>query len=202
MGRPREPWKRERLLDAAMKTVRERGIGSLTVKEVASTAGVSTATVHYHFEDLDGLLYGVFERATDEMYTLRLAAIDAETDILRKLNTLIELGVPDRLTPSVSMLYDAIAVLREQPRFRDTTKAYVERQVGLYRAVIDAGLHAGLFRPGGSSDAIARNLLALEDAYCLYITIGILKDGVAARANMREYVRTALDRPRTESEGS
>ena len=202
MGRPREPWKRERLLDAAMKTVRERGIGSLTVKEVASTAGVSTATVHYHFEDLDGLLYGVFERATDEMYTLRLAAIDAETDIQRKLNTLIELGVPDRLTPSVSMLYDAIAVLREQPRFRDTTKAYVERQVGLYRAVIDAGLHAGLFRPGGSSDAIARNLLALEDAYCLYITIGILKDGVAARANMREYVRTALDRPRTESEGS
>jgi AcrR family transcriptional regulator len=195
MGRPREPWKRERLLDAAMVAMRERGIGSLTVKGVASSAGVSPATVHYHFEDLEGLMVGVFERATDEMYTQRLAAIDAEPDIARKLDTLIELGVPDELAPSVALLYDAIAVLRDQPRFRDLTKAYVERQVGLYRAVIDAGRHVGLFTHRGSSDAVARNLLALEDAYCLYITIGVARDGVAGRAAMRDYLRATLHEP-------
>ncbi len=139
MGRPKEPWKRERLLDAAMTTVVDKGFGSLTVKDVASAAGVSTGTVHYHFSDIDGVLLGVVERALDQMYDQRLDAIAHVTDISQKLVTLIELGLPDEISHEVTLIYEAIPVIRSREHFRPVIKSYSDRQVSLYRSVIAPG---------------------------------------------------------------
>jgi AcrR family transcriptional regulator len=192
MGRPKEPWKRERLLDAAMTTLVDKGFDGLTVKDVATAAGVSTGTVHYHFSDIDGVLLGVVERALDQMYDQRLDAIAQVTDISQKLCTLIELGLPDEISHEVTLIYEAIPVIRSREYFRPVIKSYSDRQVSLYRSVIDAGVATGEFHPQEPVDVIARNLLALEDAYDLYLVVGAARDGVMGRRNMRIYASRAL----------
>jgi AcrR family transcriptional regulator len=52
---------REAILDAALTILREQGIANLTSREVAARAGVSDASVYYHFRDRAGLLQAVFE---------------------------------------------------------------------------------------------------------------------------------------------
>src|SRR5579864_5011074 len=52
---------REAILDATLALLREQGIANLTSREVAARAGVSDASVYYHFGDRAGLLQAVFE---------------------------------------------------------------------------------------------------------------------------------------------
>lgn len=51
---------REAILDAALKLLREEGIANLTSREIAARAGVSDASVYYHFGDREGLLRAAF----------------------------------------------------------------------------------------------------------------------------------------------
>lgn len=47
---------REALLEAAVVCLRERGYGSTTARDLATTAGVSLGAIRYHFGSTDGLL--------------------------------------------------------------------------------------------------------------------------------------------------
>jgi AcrR family transcriptional regulator len=51
---------REAILTATLELLRERGIARLTTREVAQRAGVSEASVFYHYTDRPGLLRAVF----------------------------------------------------------------------------------------------------------------------------------------------
>jgi AcrR family transcriptional regulator len=191
MARPKEPWKRQRLLDVAVGQMVESGVDGVTVKNVARAAGVSPATIHYHFTDSEGVLLEVVARALDQVYDQRLSAIDAITAIPAKLAQLIKLGIPDHVSHEVTLMYDAVPRMRPRDRFRPVLRSYVERQVSLYRSVIDAGIATGDFQPHERADTIARNLLALEDAYCLYLVLG-LSDGATSRRAARSYAASAL----------
>ena len=192
MARPREPWRREQLLDAAVEVATSHGLGALTIKDVALTAGCSPGTIHYHFDDVEGVMVGIVERSLEQMYDGRLAAIAQVQSIADKLSTLIDLGIPDELSHEVSLMYEAIPVIRSRAHFDTVLRSYVERQVSLYRSVIDTGVSTGIFSPQEPVDVIARNLLALEDAYDLYRVVGASRDGVVGRRNLRIYASRAL----------
>jgi AcrR family transcriptional regulator len=52
---------REAILAAALELLRERGVARMTTRAVAERAGVSEASVFYHYTDRAGLLKAVFE---------------------------------------------------------------------------------------------------------------------------------------------
>src|SRR4051812_50101602 len=52
---------REAILEATLALLRERGVARLTTRDVAERAGVSEASVYYHYTDKAGLLRAVFE---------------------------------------------------------------------------------------------------------------------------------------------
>lgn len=52
---------REAIVEAALEVLREDGIANLTSRVVAARAGVSDASVYYHFGDRAGLLMAVFD---------------------------------------------------------------------------------------------------------------------------------------------
>ena len=54
--------RREQLLDVTTEIVTERGFQSVSIKSVASRAGISRAIVYEHFGTLEGLLTSVVER--------------------------------------------------------------------------------------------------------------------------------------------
>ena len=192
MGRPKEPWRRERILDAAMVAIAETGPSALRVTDVAHAAGVSAGTVHYHFNDITGVFLGVVARAFDQMIDQRKAMIDGEPSVPRKLDLLIEYGILDSPNDEMALMYESIGLLRSTPEFRAVSSSFMERQLALYRSVIDAGVESGDFVAAGDPAVIAANVLALEDAYDMYITLGTHPDGAAARANMRAYVSGSL----------
>ncbi|HWD84781.1 MAG TPA: TetR/AcrR family transcriptional regulator [Solirubrobacteraceae bacterium] len=51
---------REAILGATLALLREEGVAKLTSREVAARAGVSDASVYYHFGDREGLLRAAF----------------------------------------------------------------------------------------------------------------------------------------------
>lgn len=59
--------RREQLVDATIEVMRENGVQSITMREVAMRANASLAAVHYCFKDKDELVHAAIERWLKEM---------------------------------------------------------------------------------------------------------------------------------------
>ncbi len=49
--------RRQQLIDATMKCIARKGMGSMTLGDVAGEAGLSQGIVNLHFESKENLLY-------------------------------------------------------------------------------------------------------------------------------------------------
>ena len=58
-GKPKQPM-RDRIIDAAVRVFRERGVTKATTKEIARTAGVSEGSLYNHFENKTALFGATF----------------------------------------------------------------------------------------------------------------------------------------------
>lgn len=65
------------ILDAAEKLFALHGRDGVTLKAIATAAGVDTALIHYYFGDKDGVFRAVFARRAGEVNAARIAAMDA-----------------------------------------------------------------------------------------------------------------------------
>jgi AcrR family transcriptional regulator len=55
------------LLEAARKTLRQKGYSGFSTREVAATAGVPLSQIHYHFGSKQGLLLALFQYLNDQL---------------------------------------------------------------------------------------------------------------------------------------
>lgn len=65
MGRRYDPERRQRLIDAAIEVVADRGIPALSHRAVAAAADVPLGSTTYHFASLDDLLVAALRQAND-----------------------------------------------------------------------------------------------------------------------------------------
>lgn len=61
LSRPNSDGKREQITAAALDVMVKDGVFGLTTRKIADAAGVSVATLHYHFRDKDEILLSVME---------------------------------------------------------------------------------------------------------------------------------------------
>jgi len=61
--------RRQQLIDATMKCIAKKGMGSTTLSDVAGTAGLSQGIVNLHFESKDNLLNETLRYLADEYKT-------------------------------------------------------------------------------------------------------------------------------------
>ncbi|MET7763805.1 TetR family transcriptional regulator [Streptomyces sp. NPDC005336] len=66
MGRRYDPGRRQRIIDAAIAVVGERGIGGLSHRAVAAEADVPLGSTTYHFATLDDLLVAALRQVSAE----------------------------------------------------------------------------------------------------------------------------------------
>ncbi len=157
------------MLDAAIKTLAERGLAATSIQDIADAAGLSKGAVHYHFESKDELLgrvldcccesiearvVAVFEepgtpmdrvrRAIYEMWAVRRDGIP-EMQVLTELHTMSRQNEPVRAAL-------ALALRRARQQIID---------IGLSR-MIEMGL-----RPRVSLAIIPRLILATLDGLSL-----------------------------------
>ncbi len=189
---PKHARRRAELLSAARRVVRRHGISGANVRAVAAEASVSAGSVLYYFATFDELMYATVEGVLEEMYEHRKQLAEAQPDPARRLVALIRAGVPDEISEELRMAYESVPLLREQPQYRPLHRSVVERQVMLYRATLEIGAALGAFTPASDIGVIARNIVALEDAYDLYPLIGLEQPASVYRANILSYAQLAL----------
>jgi AcrR family transcriptional regulator len=136
---------REAILAAALKLLRERGIARVTSREVAAQAGVSEASVFYHYKDRAGLLQAVFEHGLEPLQALassgRLPGVDLR-DALTRFATTLE-GFLDQALP-------VMAAAQSDTALRDSMAAHMtEQDLGPHRGVATLGDHLAAEQAAG-----------------------------------------------------
>lgn len=191
----RHPHRKAALVAAARRVAAERGLAQTNVRAVAAEAEVSAGSVLYYFSSFDDLLFASIEGVLEEFYEKRREITERQPDPVARMRALIAAGIPDIISDELRVVYESVGMVREKPQYRPLMRSIVERQVMLFRATIELGAGLGVFAPLAEPGVIARNLIALEDAYDLYPLIGLDLDREAVRRGVLGYAAMALGCP-------
>ncbi|WNE95891.1 TetR family transcriptional regulator [Streptomyces luomodiensis] len=176
MGRRYDPERRQRIIDAAITVVGERGIGALSHRTVAAAADVPLGSTTYHFASLDDLLVAALEQVSAEWVA----------DMERwERDTAAEVPLADAMTGLMEELLEGdrkrleleyelyVAALRRTP-VRPIVAAYLDDTAAL------------LVRRTGDL-SVARAVVALFDGLLLQLLL-------TGRPFDRDEARTAFER--------
>ncbi len=189
--RPRNQEARRRELHAAARRAIAERTTRVRLKDIADQAGLAPASVLYYYPDVDVLLREAFLSATERFAERRRCAVERLDDPRDQLVEMIGTGLP--LTPDdedVVILYEGAGLIRHDPGLAEIVRNLTDLQVELYRRILERGSANGVFSLRDDARAIARNLVALEDAYGLYIVdVGLPYH--EARAEVESFARIA-----------
>jgi AcrR family transcriptional regulator len=88
---------RERLLDAAVDVVAEKGYGATTVADLTREAGVSRTTFYEHFEDKEACFLAAYDSAADVLARRIAAAFETQE------------AWPERVRAGLAVLLESLA---------------------------------------------------------------------------------------------
>lgn len=153
------------MLDAAIRTLAERGLSQTSIQDIADAAGLSKGAVHYHFESKDELLERVLDRCCESIeLRVRKAFEEPGAPIERVRRAIVEMWTIRR---------DGIAEMRVLTELHALSHQNAEIRAALAKAmkrarelIIEDGLkrliELGL-RPRVSLEIAPRLILATLD---------------------------------------
>lgn len=131
--------RRERLVVAALRPIRERGFHAVTMEELGAAAGIGGSSVYRHFSSKAELLAAVYYRAADRLTVATGTAIESATEPGEALRALVDAYVGYNYSDS-----DLAAVYRseygnlppdDRRHLRKVQREHVEQWVRLVMAV-------------------------------------------------------------------
>lgn len=157
--------RRENLLAAARRAVAEHG-ADVRLKDVADVAGLTSGAILYHFPDVQTLLVEANRAGMERFYDERLRALSGPMTPDRKLVVTIASGLPrDSDDEEVRLFCELGGAAGRYPRYAAMLTSLYDRQVTMYQVILEDGAASGVFTLAQPSLTIARNIVALEDAY-------------------------------------
>ncbi|MEV6632546.1 TetR family transcriptional regulator [Actinoplanes sp. NPDC051470] len=91
-SRRHDPHRRDRLIDAALSLIAERGVAGTTHREIARAADVPLGSMTYHFAGLDEVLVEAFTRHAESMAAVFDRRLVAATDRDEAIEAVITLA--------------------------------------------------------------------------------------------------------------
>ncbi|MGB0098981.1 MAG: TetR family transcriptional regulator [Nocardioides sp.] len=157
--------RRENLIAAAQRAVAEHGAG-VRLKDVAKSANLTSGAILYHFPDVQSLLVEANRAGMERFYDERMRAIAAMDTADRKLVVTIASGLPrDSEDIEVRLFCELGGAAGRYPVYAEMLTSLFDRQVAMYEVILESGADSGVFTLQQPSQTIARNIVALEDAY-------------------------------------
>lgn len=188
-GRP-PSGQREAILRATLELLPDRGIAKLTTREIARHAGVSEASVYYHFSDRAGLLQAVFEEG---LKPLGLITSPPDPSLARGE---VLAGAATTLDHFFEQVLPVLIAAQSDPELQASLSAYIsERDLGPHKGVASIGGYlrseqaAG--RIGADIDVDAAALMLIGT--CFLRVAERLLMGQAGRLPSLERVSATLD---------
>ena len=188
--------KRTDLLEAAQRAMAEHGT-AVRLNQVAEHAGMTSGAILYHYPDLQDLLVDANRAGMERFYTERVAALEGINDPAERLTVTITSGLPVAQDDEEVRLLCALGgEAARNTIYAVLLTALFDRQVAMYQTLLDTGATQGVFQLSSDSLTIARNLVALEDAYGYRIMAShpTLDHDVAADLIL-DYARLATSHP-------
>jgi AcrR family transcriptional regulator len=185
--------RRQQLVSATIELIADRGIEALTLAAIADRAGVSHRLVAYYYADLESLVHEAHAAAAGRYYWGRLQALDQVASPEQRLAQLIRSGLPGPQDRRLSQVLNELSVNASRSLVHARLMAELfDREVSLYRSVLQDGAAGGAFRLSQPALTVARNLVALEDAYGFHLLARDSPvDAATALDAVTGYARTA-----------
>jgi len=185
--------RRQQLVSATIELIADRGIEALTLAAIADRAGVSHRLVAYYYADLESLVQEAHESAVERYYWARLQALDQIADPQQRLLQLIRSGLPGQQDRQLSQVLNELSANASRSWVHAQLMSQLfDREVSLYLSVLQEGQSAGAFQLSQPALTLARNLVALEDAYGFHLLAKVSSiDASAALGALVGYARIA-----------
>ena len=195
MARPKRQEQRgSELVAAAQRTIAQHGPDGARLNRVAEAAGLTSGAVLYYYPDIEDLVLEANQAGMERFYEQRVRMLEALPDEpVTRLRALVDSGLPtNALATEVRLLCELGGSAGRNPVMATLLTALYDRQVGMYQVVLEQGAARGFFTLTHDSLSIARNVVALEDAYGYRIVAKHPSiDHAAASELIVEYLRHA-----------
>jgi AcrR family transcriptional regulator len=164
-ARPAEASTRERIVEATLRTVRERGFADTTARAIANTGGFNQALIFYHFGSLDRLLQEAFAEASTrqiEKYRAAAAQVTSLSDLVRIARRLHDEDMESGAVTVVTQLMAAASQPEERAALLDRFDGWIHLvEEALERAVGSSPI-AAVVPAREAAYAIAAMFLGIE----------------------------------------
>ena len=147
--------KQAHLIRSAYKVMGEKGLGRLSLQDVADDAGVSKAILPYYFESKENLILltmrWVLARVAQRIREAIGRADNAEAKVSAMLDAIFVSGESNRRFYLV--FFDFLGYAARNDRFADVGATFHEICNGLYAEVVRVGQDEGVFNDTDAREA-------------------------------------------------
>ncbi|QFU84207.1 TetR/AcrR family transcriptional regulator [Natronorubrum aibiense] len=162
-------------MDATYTALCKHGYASLRMQDIADESSKSKATLHYHYESKQDLLYAFLDYLTDS-FAERIETLEGETPIAQLLS-LIETSLEPTEDDGLKEFRTALLEIKAQgpydDRFRAELTAFDRLLHDRIRALLDDARDAGLVRDDTDPDETAEFIVTvLNGAQTRHVAVG------------------------------
>jgi AcrR family transcriptional regulator len=145
VARKRVELRREEILEAMIRQMKDRGIPETKVSDVAQELGVSSGLIFYHFESKEALLLAAFPVAMQRDLEDLEAIVGRNTSALRRLKAVIKLYAPSGEAHGWRLWVEGWAAALRDPQLGEVIRGIDARWRAAVRTLIEQGVAAGEF---------------------------------------------------------
>jgi AcrR family transcriptional regulator len=160
--------RREALIAAAVRAIRNNGMLESSTRTVAAEAGVSTGLMHHYFASYDDLMAAAFERVAAEDLQRARALVDALPTPTQRLDAIVSEFQPAHDAWQFQWWMDAWSSSARHPAVRDIAARLNAHWQELIEEVLRDGAATGEFECPDPR-ASAWRLLALLDGLTIQV---------------------------------
>lgn len=165
--RPRGRIRRPQILAATTELLRERGLWSVRVADVAERAGTSPAGVIYYF----GTKHELFRAAIDDADRAFYSGLATELDGLGTAHERLAWLVVRSSRSEWILWIDLWAYARRHPELLSAQRAFNDRWWQTIADVVRFGRETGEFPAAADGDAVAIRLAALTSGLAVHVVL-------------------------------
>jgi AcrR family transcriptional regulator len=159
--------RRPQILATAVELVREKGLWSVRIADIARRAGLSPASVVYYFGTKDQLLTDAITAADDAFYGPAVEELATLQRATARMGRLIALS-----SDTDWLLWMELWVYaRHHPATADAQRRFTDRWVGAIEAVVEYGAETGEWSVA-DPHAVALRLASLTDGLSVHMVLG------------------------------
>ncbi len=133
---------RERLLAAALQTLREEGFAGTTARAIAATGGFNQALIFYHFRSVPNLLLEAFRRQSDGQVARYRAAAEEVASLSDLVEIARRLHAEDLEAGSVTAVTQLMAAAVAEPELGPAILERFEDWIRMVESALDRAISA------------------------------------------------------------